>query len=109
MKQELSLNQYQELSSSTLTPNADCAEYLLGNLAAEAGECLGQWAKMYRGDFDEKEFRRRLKKELGDVLWQTAQVARYFGLPLEDVAAANLEKLRGRKDHGTIQGDGDDR
>jgi hypothetical protein len=32
-----------------------------------------------------------------------------LGLDLEEVAGANIEKLRGRRDRGTLHGSGDDR
>jgi NTP pyrophosphatase (non-canonical NTP hydrolase) len=56
-----------------------------------------------------EEVRVRLAKELGDVEWYTARMAREFGMELEAVAAKNLEKLRSRKERGKIGGSGDDR
>jgi len=50
-----------------------------------------------------------LKKELGDVLWYVASAARELGFDLSDVAQANLDKLAGRKERGTLQGSGDNR
>jgi NTP pyrophosphatase (non-canonical NTP hydrolase) len=41
-----------------------------------------------------------LKKELGDVLWYVAAIADRVGISLEDVAEANLEKLRKRYPNG---------
>jgi hypothetical protein len=40
------------------------------------------------------------------VLWYAAQLATEFGLSLDEVAARNLEKLRLRREHGTITGTG---
>lgn len=48
-----------------------------------------------------------LKKELGDILWQTAGVAYVMGWTLEDIGVGNLEKLAARKAAGTIDGNGD--
>lgn len=45
--------------------------------------------------------------ELGDILWYAAMVAFEFGLSLQEIAAANLEKLRGRQQRGTLSGFGD--
>jgi NTP pyrophosphatase (non-canonical NTP hydrolase) len=50
-----------------------------------------------------------LKKELGDVMWQVAAVAADHGFTLSDVCQHNLQKLWGRKDNGTLQGQGDNR
>lgn len=42
----------------------------------------------------------KLKYELGDVLWYVAALADICGLTLDDVAAANIEKLRARYPDG---------
>lgn len=50
-----------------------------------------------------------LKKELGDVLYGLARVAREIGVPLSEIAEQNMTKLRSRKERGVIQGSGDER
>ena len=50
-----------------------------------------------------------IKKELGDVLWYLASVARYLGIDLESVALGNIEKLERRIQRGKISGSGDER
>lgn len=50
-----------------------------------------------------------IKKELGDVLFYCARVARENGWLLSDVIRANVEKLEARKKAGTIKGSGDNR
>ena len=80
-------------------------------LANEAGEVAGKIKKIFRdkgGVIDDAE-REALKGELGDVLWYMAQICTELGLSLDEVAAANLEKLASRQERGTIQGDGDTR
>lgn len=52
---------------------------------------------------------RRFTKEIGDVGWYTAAASGEAGLALDEVALANLENLRSRKERGTIHGSGDDR
>jgi NTP pyrophosphatase (non-canonical NTP hydrolase) len=53
--------------------------------------------------------RDNLKKELGDVLWFVAVLAEHHGMDMQDVAVANINKLRSRQQRGTLQGSGDDR
>lgn len=63
-------------------------------VAGEAGE-VADLIKKHVGhghDFD----RAKLTKELGDVLWYVAALAELCGVPFEDVAAANVAKLRAR-------------
>lgn len=80
-------------------------------LANEAGEVAGKIKKIFRdkggiiGDDD----RQALKYELGDVLWYLTQICTELDLTLEEVAAANIEKLFGRMERGKIGGEGDER
>jgi NTP pyrophosphatase (non-canonical NTP hydrolase) len=50
-----------------------------------------------------------LKKELGDILWFVAGIARNYYWNLEDIAQMNLNKLEDRKNRNVIQGSGDNR
>ncbi len=80
-------------------------------LVNEAGEVAGKIKKIFRdkggaiGDAD----REALKYELGDVLWYLTQICTELDLTLEDVAAANIEKLFSRLERGQIRGEGDER
>ena len=82
-------------------------------LAGETGEVLEKIKKMIRdknGVFSPiPEDIAELKKELGDVLWYLSALAFYNGIDLDDVARANLEKLRSRKERNQIHGSGDNR
>ncbi len=51
--------------------------------------------------------REALKYELGDVLWYLAQIATELDLSLDEIAQANLDKLKARMERNTIQGEGD--
>jgi NTP pyrophosphatase (non-canonical NTP hydrolase) len=80
-------------------------------LLNEAGEFAGKIKKILRdknGKIDAAEVR-RLKGELGDVLWYFTQICSELGLTLEEVAESNLEKLFDRKSRGVIKGEGDER
>ena len=67
-------------------------------LAEEAGEVLGAFRKhAFQGRALD---RGAVVEELGDVLWCIATLASGLGLSLDDVAAANVEKLRRRHPEG---------
>jgi NTP pyrophosphatase (non-canonical NTP hydrolase) len=80
-------------------------------LTNEAGEVAGKVKKIFRdrGGVISSEDREALKYELGDVLWYLTQICTELDLTLEEVAAANLEKLFDRLERGAIRGDGDHR
>lgn len=78
-------------------------------LAGEAGEVAEKVKKIIRDNkqiIDEKE---EIAKELGDVLWYVAAIARDIGYSLDVIAEINLDKLADRKARGTLQGNGDNR
>lgn len=107
------LGSYQKASRSTwsLIKTDHPVVYPTLGLANEAGEVAGKIKKIFRdkgGVIGEAE-RAALKDELGDVLWYLAQLCTELGLTLEEVAAANLEKLALRQQRGTLYGDGDTR
>ena len=85
-------------------------EKVLG-LMGEAGETTDKIKKIIRdkdGYADDSD-REAIKKELGDVLWYVASVARYLGISLDEVAEANLEKLTSRRERNKLHGAGDER
>jgi NTP pyrophosphatase (non-canonical NTP hydrolase) len=109
----MEFSEYQRLSRRTATyPHAgeDMTYPALG-LCGEAGEVAEKVKKTIRDDegvlSDER--REALARELGDVLWYTAQLATEAGLDLEEIAADNLEKLLSRQRRGVLRGSGDDR
>ena len=85
-------------------------EKVLG-LAGEAGEATDKVKKIIRDQNGEisRESREELLKELGDVLWYVASVARYLDEPLSRVAEGNLAKLESRYQRGKLGGSGDNR
>ena len=78
-------------------------------LASEAGEVAGKIKKLFRdkGGVISDADRLALKYELGDVLWYLTQICTELDLALEEVAAANIEKLFSRLERERIGGDGD--
>lgn len=83
--------------------------YVLLKLAGEAGECAEVMGKHLRDGTTVEALRERLRGELGDVLWYIAQACTELDISMNAVAHANLDKLRGRKQRGTLHGSGEDR
>jgi len=78
--------------------------YLAMSIAGEAGEVI-EIIKKHVRDGTEINLE-KLKLELGDVLWYIAALSDAFDLNLDDVAVANIDKLRKR--HGeSFSGYGD--
>ena len=102
----MSFNEYQEIADETRLPTADL-EYLLLGFIGEIGEVYSLLAKNIRDETDVDN--EKIKKELGDCLWFLATISADLGLHLNDVAQANLDKLKSRKLRNVITGSGDDR
>ena len=65
-------------------------------LAGEAGQLLSEYKKHLRDGEAHRLFKERVSEELGDLLWYIANVASKFSLELDEIAAANLTKLKAR-------------
>lgn len=109
----MTLNEYQTAALATARYPDKGANpiYPVLGLAEETGEVVGKVKKMIRDDGGELSPERRsaIKKELGDVLWYLAAASFEFGYYLDEIAEANLEKVHGRIERGTLGGSGDDR
>lgn len=126
----LTLNEYQDKAMSTCMPESDNLFYMLVNLVGEVGEFASKAGKHLRKgklhitttQRDEEgkilhtqvwnvsdEERHLMLSEIGDILWQTAGLAKVMGVTLEEVAEENLAKLASRKQRNVIAGDGDER
>jgi NTP pyrophosphatase (non-canonical NTP hydrolase) len=93
----MTLDDYEKAAARTLNPRLSEAERLMdaaAGLAEESGEILGLVRKhAYQArPFD----RDALTEELGDALWCLTMTARSAGLTLDQIAAANVAKLRAR-------------
>ena len=98
----MNFDEYQVLASRTANDGDlyELANYGLG-ITGEAGEVADiiKKAVFHGHDIPVKE----LKKELGDVLWYVSQLARVNGLTLENIAIANIKKLKKRYPDGFSQ------
>lgn len=107
LRESLELDEYQKQSQKfAVYPNNFKVIYPSLGLAGEAGEVAEKVKKWLRdGSIDKEE----VAKELGDVLWYLAAIAKDLGYPLSDIAQMNLDKLQSRKKRGKIRGSGDNR
>lgn len=106
--QQRAADQFKESASA---PDSATVMYLALALNEEAGEVAGKVKKAFRDDNGEFTLERleSLKKELGDVLWYTAVLAKRLGFTLSEVAQENIKKCTEREQRGTLRGSGDDR
>jgi NTP pyrophosphatase (non-canonical NTP hydrolase) len=83
--------------------------YATMGLVGEAGELANKVKKIMRGDANRDELIEGIRGEMGDVLWYLSALADDIGVPLSDIAAENIHKLRSRQERGKIRGGGDNR
>jgi NTP pyrophosphatase (non-canonical NTP hydrolase) len=103
----MDFNDYQKLAQQTAIYTDPM--YLVTSLMIEAAEAADLFVKLLlRGD-DVEIDKVKVVSELGDVLWNLANMAADQGLKLEDIAIFNVEKLKSRQARGVIQGSGGDR
>lgn len=96
----MTMNEYQKLAARTINHGNSPAEmemHALHGMCGEIGELHSLYQKMYQGHQFDKE---HAKKELGDLLWFVAEYCTACDITLEDVAKANIEKLKARYPEG---------
>ena len=113
--ENLSLNEYQnEAMRTAIYPrfrDGTIPLYPVLGLTGEAGEVAEKVKKILRdkNGFATEEDKQEIAKELGDVLWYIANLAKDLNYSLEDIGQMNLDKLNDRKDRGALGGSGDNR
>ena len=97
----MTINEYQQLAMTTLNPQLSKKDILINGvmgLCGESGEAIDLVKKwLAQGHELDQE---KLAKELGDICWYLAETATALDLSLEDIMAANIEKLRRRYPEG---------
>ena len=96
----LTLNDYQELAARTIN---NCLSYKQQEMHALHGMCgeIGELHSLYQKTYQEHPFdKEHAMKELGDLLWFIAEYCTACGFTLEEVAKANIEKLKARYPDG---------
>lgn len=97
----MTINEYQQLAMTTLNRELDKKDVLINGvmgLCGESGEVI-DIVKKHLAHGHELD-REHMLEELGDVAWYLAEVAYALDASLEDVLAANIEKLRRRYPEG---------
>ena len=121
MPKDLGLCEYQDMARKTAIYTHP--DYPLGALVEEIGEVFGKISKRGRKagiplfqvidqiKYDEAHngLREEVEKEMGDVLWQWANLCYELGFDPAEVARKNIDKLQGRQERGTLEGSGDER
>ncbi|MGW8375665.1 nucleoside triphosphate pyrophosphohydrolase family protein [Streptomyces sp. ODS28] len=90
---------YQQTAIKTLQPPAAGTDPVLVpllGLTGEVGSLATAYKKRLRDGAAHEQSTHQLREELGDVLWYVAALSHRFGLDLEDVASASLEKVKDR-------------
>ena len=109
----MTFQEYQDEARKTaIYPNKDNNfVYPTLGLAGEAGEVAEKIKKVIRdgNGIVSEEKKVEITKELGDVLWYVANLAKELGISLEEVAQKNIEKLQSRQQRGELHGSGDNR
>jgi len=106
----MKLDEYQMRAESTaIYPNEYAIIYPALGLTGEAGEVADKVKKIIRDGNSDLFYKDNIAKELGDVLWYVAVLARDLGYSLEEIAQTNLDKLEDRKNRDMLKGSGDDR
>ena len=101
-QEQYTLNCYQTDASRTLAASRklDNITLAMGGLgmAGETGEVVDLIKKVvaHGHELDQQ----KLIEELGDVLWYIAALCTLMGVPLEEVAFANIAKLKRRYPNG---------
>lgn len=97
----MNFNEYQDLASRTMNLSLDpmlaLATSGLG-IAGESGEVADHIKKHVGHGHDLDHL--KVIKELGDVLWYVAVLARQMDISMDDIARLNITKLKARYPEG---------
>lgn len=97
----MKFNEYREQSARTMPKDLEAKDLLTNmcmGLAGESGEMIDHIKKAcFHGHSLDKEY---LAKELGDIFWYLAGLATTLKIDLDEVAQANIDKLKARYPEG---------
>ena len=110
---DITATEYQRRAANTaIFPKEKALEYLTLGLTGEAGEIANKVKKLLRDGADREGYHEKLNaigKELGDVMWYCAMLAKEVDMNLGRIMEDNLDKLTDWKARNRLQGDGDNR
>ena len=97
----MTIKEYQSLAMRTVNPDLSKKDMLINSvmgLCGESGEAIDIVKKWYAHghELDKEHF----AKELGDICWYLAEAATAIDMDLEEIMAANIEKLKKRYPDG---------
>lgn len=96
----MTTNEYQSLAARTINkslPFEDKRSHSLYGMASELGEIMSHYQKKFQGhSLDHK----KIREELGDLMWFIAEFCTANGWHLDDVCTGNIYKLYGRYPDG---------
>lgn len=103
----IDFNEYQRLAATTANYDP-LPQYRLCNWAMGLCGEVGEFSELIKKHvFHSKELDKdKCLKELGDVMWYLAIVAKELDISLQDIATANIAKLAARYPKGFIPGGG---
>ena len=113
----MDLDEYQDKATASAvypgsgTGSTVAVTYCGLGLTGKSGETAEKIKKVLRDDNGKisEETKERIARELGDVMWYAASLAKELGYKLSDIARINLEKIADRRSRGALHGSGDDR
>jgi len=108
IKEVTTLDEYSDFVESKIITEGDVRliENVLG-LVGESGEVAEKLKKMIR---DKQQVKvEDMMKELGDCLFYIQAICNFLNVHIGAVLQMNVDKLNGREERGTLQGNGDDR
>lgn len=108
----MDMNEYQQLAMQIAPyPATQRIIYPTLGLTGESGEVADKVKKVMRDNcgFFDNHRKAEIAREIGDVLWNCAALARDLGYDLDVIAHMNIAKLSSRKERNVIGGEGDNR
>ena len=92
----MTINEYQEWTSSRLNPDFDNKETQMTGLTSEVGELMSERMRELRGDREAKGLD-EIQSEIGDILFYLSNIAKLYGFTMGEIMTYNVDKLSKRK------------